>query len=252
MNVPRIGILTTTAAMLLALLLLLPAPALAAGRIRYTALGDSIAAGYGATNHYGYVDYFDYYLEKLAAQVRLSNDATPGLSSSGLLIELRYYSSIRDNVRAADVVTISIGGNNLLPCASNNYSTLNTLCAEAGVAAFKYDWPRILATIRTDIGARGQLLVLTLYNPYRGDEANYATADTYIKQINATLQNSSYTSTYGYKVADAYTDFQGKLSDGTWKVCTWTHFCEAVRDPHPTDKGHQELARLHQPLYSSK
>jgi lysophospholipase L1-like esterase len=252
MNAPRMGIWAATAAVLLALLMLLPAPALAAGRIRYTALGDSIAAGYGAANHYGYVDYFRDYLRTLAPRVDLSNDATPGLGSGGLLIQLRYDSSIRDDTRAADVVTISIGGNNLLPCASNNYSTLNTPCAAAGVAAFQYDWPRVLSALRTDIGARGQLLVLTLYNPYRGNDTNYATADAYIEQINAAIRNPSYTSTYGYKVADAHTDFKGQWPDGTWKVCTWTHFCEAVRDPHPTDKGHQELASLHKPLYSSK
>lgn len=31
--------------------------------------------------------------------------------------------------------------------------------------------------------------MLTLYNPCRGDEANYATGETYIQQINAAIQN---------------------------------------------------------------
>ena len=243
----RIGLLAAAVAALLALM---PVTAFGAGgRLRDTALGDSIAAGYGATNRYGYVNYFRDFLLTLAPRVDLSNDAVPGLNSSGLLFELRYSSTVRDDIRRADVLTVSIGGNNLLPCASNNYSTLNTLCAYAGVAAFRYDWPRMLSTIRADIGARASLLVLTLYNPYRGDEANYATADTYIEQINAAIQNASYRSTYNYKVADAHTDFQGKFADGSWKVCSWTHFCEANRDPHPNDSGHRELARLHQAIY---
>jgi lysophospholipase L1-like esterase len=245
MNARRVGLLVATLAALLALL---PAGAAAAGgRLRDTALGDSIAAGYGATNRYGYVDYFRDYLRTLAPQVDLSNHAVPGLSSSGLLLQLRYSSSVRDDTRRADVLTISIGGNNLLPCASNNYASLNTFCASAGVAAFRYDWPRILTTIRTDIGARERLFVLTLYNPYRGDEANYATAETYIEQINAAIRNAR--STYNYGVADAHDEFQGKLGDGSWKVCAWTHFCETTRDPHPTDSGHRQLALLHQRMY---
>ncbi len=243
----RVGLVAAAVAAVLALL---PANAFSAnGRLRDTAVGDSIAAGYGATNRYGYVNYFREYLLKLAPRVDLSNDAVPGLNSSGLLFELRYSGTVRDDTRRADVVTMSIGGNNLLPCATNNYSTLSTLCASVGVAAFRYDWPRILSTIRSDLGARASLLVLTLYNPYRGDEANYATADTYIQQINAAIQNASYLSTYNYKVADAHADFEGRLAGGNWKVCTWTHFCEPNRDPHPTDSGHRELARLHQAIY---
>jgi lysophospholipase L1-like esterase len=243
----RIGLLAAAVAALLAVM---PVTAFGAdGRLRDTALGDSIAAGYGATNRYGYVNYFRDYLLALGPRVDLSNDAVPGLNSTGLLLELRYSSTVRDDTRRADVLTISIGGNNLLPCASNNYSTLNTLCASAGVAAFRYDWPRILSTIRADIGARARLLALTLYNPYRGDEANYATAEAFIQQINAAIQNDTYRSNYKYEVANAHADFQGKLVDGSWKVCTWTHFCEANRDPHPTDSGHRELARLHQVTY---
>jgi len=47
-------------------------------------------------------------------RVDLSNDAVPGLNSSGLLLVLRYSSTVRDDTRGADVLTISIGGNNLL------------------------------------------------------------------------------------------------------------------------------------------
>jgi lysophospholipase L1-like esterase len=143
------------AAAVAALLALVPVTAFGAGgRLRDTALGDSIAAGYGATNRNAYVNYFRDYLLGLGPRVDLSDDAVPGLNSSGLLLQLRYSSTVRDDTRRADALTIGIGGNNLLPCASNNYSTLNALCASVGVAAFRYDWPRILSTIRADIGAR--------------------------------------------------------------------------------------------------
>ena len=221
----------------------------AGGRIQYAALGDSIAVGYGATNHYGYVDRFRDFLATKYRTVDLTNGAIPGLNSSGLLLQLTFDETTRNAVRRAEVVTVSIGGNNLLPCASDNYTTLNTTCGQIGVYVFQQDWPRILFQIRRSIGSRARLFAMTVYDPYRGDDPNYATAEGFIQAVNGSIRDGGLTATYGYQVADAYGAFQGKLPDGTWKVCTYTHFCEATRDPHPTDAGHAEIARLHELLY---
>lgn len=233
------------------LVALLPAPALAArpgSSTKYTALGDSIAVGVGATNNYGYVYYFRDFLSR-SGSVELRNKALSGIRSTDLLTQLTIDGSARLAVRTAQVVTISIGGNNLLRCASNNYTTLDTACAASGVAAFKSDWPKILSQIRGSIGSKAKLYVMTLYNPYKGNDPNYATADAYIGQINAEIQNSTYRSAYSYKDADIYADFQGQFGGGNWKICAWTHFCEATRDPHPTDGGHDEISRVHEVIY---
>ena len=171
------------------LLALAPAPASAArATIRYTALGDSIARGMGATAFYGYVDHFRDYLLTRHRAVVLVNAAIPGMASGDLLLQLRTGPVTRAAVKQAQVLTISIGGNNLLPCASDNYETVDTACAAAGVAAFQRDWPQLLAEIREGIGSRAALYAMTLYNPYPGDHPNYAVADHSIEQLNGTIR----------------------------------------------------------------
>jgi lysophospholipase L1-like esterase len=233
---------------LVLLLALLPAQALAVSPVRYTALGDSIAVGVGATNSYGYVYRFRDYLATQYARVELSNRAISGMNSTELYLQLRADPITRRDVRRADVITISIGGNNLLPCAQNNYEILLPACGDVGVALFQQDWPRIVAEIRS-LNPDAELFVITLYNPFRGDEQNYALADSYIDRINAVIQDPANVAAGNYEIVDVYTDFQGQFGDGTWKVCVYTHFCEERRDPHPTDAGHARIAELHAAIY---
>ena len=239
----------TLLALVLGLLLALaPAPASAArATIRYTALGDSIARGMGATAFYGYVDHFRDHLMTRHRAVVLVNAAIPGMTSGDLLLQLRTDPVTRAAVRHAQVLTISIGGNNLLPCAADNYETVDPACGAAGVAAFQRDWPQILAEIRGGIGSRAALYAMTLYNPYPGDHPNYAVADSYVEQLNDTIRDAGYTAGYRYAYAEVHGAFQGQAG-GTWRVCLWTHFCEAARDPHPIDSGHREIAALHAAL----
>lgn len=80
---------------------------------QYTALGDSIAVGVGATNNYGYVNYFRDFLETLYPCVDLANKAAVGVTSSKLLNQLKQDVLTRENVKKANVITLSVGGANL-------------------------------------------------------------------------------------------------------------------------------------------
>lgn len=246
---PVLKTLVFTVPMLVGILASTGGLATAAGT-PYTALGDSIAYGMGATNNYGYVSHFRDHLTSVYGSVALSNRGVPGMTSSDLTTQLAIDYTTRTAVKNAQVLTISIGGNNLLRCASNNYSVIDTTCSANGANTFKNDWPKILDTVRNGLGSNAKLYVLSLYNPYRGDEPNFAMADPYIKQINSVIQNSTTMAKYNYKVADAYTDFSGRFADGSWKVSAWTHFSESTRDPHPTNAGHQELSRLHEAIFN--
>lgn len=236
-------------AIVLALLTVMPSGARTLDdTFTYTALGDSAARGVGATARHGYVEYLHQALEAARGPVQLDNRAVSGASSTDLLTLLKRNTATRTSVREAGLLTISIGGNNLLPCGFGNFRGINAACAARGVAAFKRDWPAIMFYIRRVIGLQVRAYVVTLYNPYRGNERDYAIADRYIQQINAVIQDSDLMAAYNYRAVDVYSDLQGKLPDGSWKVCVWTHFCERFRDPHPTDAGHAEIARLHEPL----
>jgi lysophospholipase L1-like esterase len=216
--------------------------------VAYTALGDSIAVGKGATSNYGYVYHFRDYLASVHGSVDLKNQAKLGIKSGDLLTQLRLDRATRTAVKKAKVITISIGGNNLLGCASDNYNGISDSCAASGVSAFSSDWPKILQEIRNRIGSTGQIYVMNIYNPYTGDDSNYVKANDYVQQINDVISRSDYVATYSYTVVDVYSHFSGTL-DGSWKVCQWTHFCASSRDPHPNDEGHRQISSLHESIY---
>jgi lysophospholipase L1-like esterase len=218
---------------------------------KYVALGDSIAFGIGATSQDGYVSLLRDRLEQTEGKVRLDNKAVPLIDTNDLLLQLRddLPNGVRSGVQNAQILTVSIGGNNLLDCANGDYTSLDLPCMASGVSSFQSEWPQILAEIRTQIGSRARLYVMTIYNPYTAADPNFGVADPYIRQINAVIQDAQLQATYGYEAVDVYTDFLGTLPDGTEKTCAWTHFCDPERNVHPNDAGHAEIARLHQEAY---
>lgn len=219
---------------------------------RYTALGDSIAYGIGSLTLYGYVPRFrDYLQTATGGPVVLANFGVPSIKTGELLFMLRYDvpRGIRAAVRDAQVLTISIGGNNLLQHISNGYNTIDEAGMTREMDTVRSHWPQILQQIRNSIGSRARLYVMTVYNPYEGDDPLYPTVDRYVRGLDAVLAEPAYQSAYGYKVADVYTHFAGVFPDGTWKTCVWTYFCAPYRDPHPTDAGHAEIAGVHAAVY---
>jgi lysophospholipase L1-like esterase len=223
---------------------------------QYTALGNSIAFGEGASfslndaeNKYGYVYYFRDFLAKKFSCVKLINRAVRGFASSDLLYQLQTDETTRKAVKKANLVTIGIGGNDLLKCFPQPPLTIPA-CLSNGVATFARNWPMIMEEIRKNIRSHAEILVMTLYNPFRGDDPNFGTAELFIRQINQVIKANR--CKFQYKVVDVHADFLGQFTNtNQWKVCTWTHFCEPEipPNPHPTDSGHLEIARLHELTY---
>ncbi|MCD8078736.1 MAG: GDSL-type esterase/lipase family protein [Lachnospiraceae bacterium] len=89
----------------------------AAGRVQaaelnYLALGDSITTGYGLTNASSEV-FVAQFATKIGATTT-TNEGVPGDTSSDLLGDVQDDSSLRSAIAEADVITITIGGNDLM------------------------------------------------------------------------------------------------------------------------------------------
>lgn len=209
----------------------------------YTALGDSIAFGSGATNRYGYVYRFNDYLRKRVGRVKLKNLSFLGRTSSGLLKQLQTNIETWYAVKYAKIITISIGGNNLLKSAWGNYVMIDESIAQAGVEKFCADWPKILQVIRKQIGSRAKIYMMTLYNPFREDDPNYKVANTLISRINDCIADPGLIETYKYSVVDVYCLFESNPAKD------WTKFTQTLRNPHPNDMGHYQIALLHEKAY---
>lgn len=278
----------------LSLFLLIAFPlSVAAGRpvkpataVRYVGAGDSIGYGMSATPGNDYFTKYSAYLQAKAitagSPYSSINTALPGLTSSQLLDEINgttLSTSTRSALPGSTVVTVSIGGNNLLGpfigyvAAMYGVSTddpdfLNKLTLAvnadpglleekmfwqillpgtelkvafaAGVADFKADLPATINGIK-GLAPTAKIYFLTVFNPVYGNSQLHNFIDTYIVQINNELKARA--STYGYTVVDVYAKYASYT--GTEPLVGFNMTAvPPTYDPHPTDAGHQVIYEL--------
>lgn len=142
----------------------------------YVALGDSIAAGTDNRNvlignSYAYTNTLSQSLSDIFSGTPYSykNHAMPGDKTSDLLSKLKTNLIIRSNVANATIITISIGGNNVLSAGSREgYSKLNDAEAKQGVNMFITDLPQIVNEINNlhTPEHRPQIYIMDLYNTF--------------------------------------------------------------------------------------
>lgn len=175
----------------------------------YTALGDSLAAGTGAS-YQGYVNRYAGYLESdTGIRVNVTNLGRNGQTSSELLLSLRKDTSSRQAVREADVLTVNIGINDLGQAAQSYKDGTcggadNQDCLHTAAKTVKGNWSAIIAELLSlrstndtiiravglgytpyldpeeapDVGPRdGELSDFRVFKPYL-DEVNHHIATT--------------------------------------------------------------------------
>lgn len=211
----------------------------------YLALGDSIATGNSSRGTtISYVTTFYNHLKTIYPYATMSNLAVDGDDSSELLSKLTVSPYI-DEIIKADVITISIGGNNIMDAGENFFSSLNNAIAEVNTVSFESDYPKIIAAIRAK-NTKARIIVQTLYNPfntipisgYEGDPALQVETEGYISRVNAAINSvtdSNYTIVDIHKLfLENYADkgLMGKIT--YFYPSVWLKF---LRDPHPNQTG---------------
>jgi lysophospholipase L1-like esterase len=212
--------------------------------IVYTALGDSIATGIWSSA--GYVDRF---AEQLRAEVdpdvQLTNLAVNGWTSTDLLAALRGNETYRAAVLDSDVVTLSIGGNDLLQARGRYMQGAcggpdNGECLGAATDRLLANYDAILDEIQALVGPRpAAIRTMDIYNPYPSvDAARIDLFKPYLDQINSYLCGSA--AVRGIACARVYAAFNGP---------------DGIEDPvprglitfdgiHPSDLGHALITDL--------
>lgn len=232
--------------------------------VQYIAIGDSIAVGYGLANEQtGFVSQVG---QALAGTT--NNLAVNGLTSMGLLEALQQ-ENMRDALSEADIISISIGSNDLLgpfseimmrvlgslmsdPSGAANLTVLiekmNELTLalnsaetvamfKAQIVQFEKNWAEIITELK-DIAPDAKLLVNDLYNPYVDATIIGVPlgiyAEKYIPSMNKILQGNM---GKGYQLIPVYQSFQ-KSGLTNVNVMTLNY------DPHPNQQGHDTIANL--------
>ncbi len=220
----------------------------------YLALGDSIATG--TLHHFArvtsYTEHLYHMLGRRDRRTRMVNLAQDGDTTRELLYKLGqgWYQSW---VRRADLITLSIGGNNLMRAASiPGFTSICVPRANAGVRAFCSDWEKIVAQLRS-LNPNCVLVVMTVYDPYDRSQSlggGYAAdrglrtlAERYLGQINGTIESQCQGR---YLIADIHSLFDRFSYGGMGRVASlYSSGLYILRNPHPTPYGHWLIARAH-------
>ena len=247
----------------------------------YVALGDSITTGYGlasfikndVSNKASVKNYVNKLGKKLGANT--VNLGVEGLDSTGLLNAIvnpatEDQKAAVDKIRTANVITVSIGGNNLLlplitaindklgkdktiynateqdlSAAMTNMffddaamTKLNNALSAATIAfngesGKAGDFTNIISAVKK-LNPKAQIVVQTVYDPYRFSFTSMF--DSIIKSMNDKIIKDS-ANGRNYKVADIYSAFS-KAKPGSALVNADTG---KSYDPHPTAEGHQVI-----------
>lgn len=240
-------------------------PASAAEQPSLLILGDSISSGEGlADGEYGY---YDYVAECTGSA--LTNLAQSGTSTEELL-NLISDAANQDAIKKADIISISIGGNDLMQPAKDYFATLQkdgeTMIQTAKRLAKEGDIVKIMGNLTATLRAPRQaaianypvieeklralnpdakIVMQTLYNPFevsesylqgRGSSAsdikNFNTLMTYVNNNEKQL-NTAIAALETVKTAEVGEAFKGES-------LIYDRVLE--NDPHPTALGHALIA----------
>lgn len=249
----------------------------------YTALGDSIGAGYSANPGKGYVNLIYNYLkvQKRYSGLQLNNLSVPGITTTDLLGALQTNSAAQASITNSSIITLSIGGNNLLQpvvvavATAFNVNPVNNpnLITELSQAIVNTPEPTktaIFTGIFTQLATPSSPLSTALTAGVQKFSTDFPSIITQIKTLNPkakiyipTLYNPfSVTDTcYAsfeqliqainlqikalalntYEVVDVYTAFASHTGS---PVVNFNFLIGAV-DPHPTTEGHKVIFESH-------
>ncbi|HWO50691.1 MAG TPA: SGNH/GDSL hydrolase family protein [Ornithinibacter sp.] len=237
----------------------------------YVALGDSLAAGYqpgGAElRDTAYPALTATRLEAAGGDLTLENLGCSGETTTSLVkggkcdfaagSQLEQAEKLLEESPDVALVTIDIGGNDLLRCVRGG-AQIDTACVTAGVGTVKKNLPATLERLRAAAGPDVPVLVLGYYNPWLAAKAldqpvegvdEAAKAYTALSAAIESAATKSGTTFVGLDQAFSTNDRTPTTINGrsvpknAAQICTLTNICTA-RDIHLTDEGAATVARV--------
>ena len=240
---------------------------------RILALGDSITTGYGLKNPES-----ESFTALLGEGYSINNKAVNGNTVTGIAKQLKTGAITPQEIAAADVITITIGGNDLMALLYAKAAAYNTTnetpelallaCSQTlldkncpdylvnspefttALSLYQETLPGVTTALQ-QINPDVKIIVATQYNPYM--ECNgvtlqgvsltplYAGMEDGVNRLNAAILANAETD--GYRVADVKTNFDTAYSTGSDLSNANPDMAALDLDFHPTAAGHAVLAQ---------
>ena len=205
-----------------------PAKAETPSSLTYIALGDSLSAGYGSSEVdflriNGFVPRFVKYLRDDNI-VHVENHSVPGLSSAGLQFMLETDPGLQNRLKEADIVTLSIGGNDFLNTVRAN-PNIGDIGLSLRMALLEENYRSIINRIK-ELNSDAIVIILGLFNPYYENHELKANGDTFAPLFNDFIDTFADSRTI---VVNPFEQFVGREKQ-------LTHIEDD--DIHPNDDGY--------------
>ncbi|MDZ5608849.1 GDSL-type esterase/lipase family protein [Bacillus pseudomycoides] len=152
-------------------------------------LGDSLAKGYGSTQG-GYAELASNQIEgQIHKPITVENLGINGLTTDRLVQKVQS-EEVKQKIKKANLITISIGGNNLFRLNRNVGVMDGIKMLNKEKNHFETDVRNIVTTIRT-INPNALLILSELYNPLQLDDSIASFADVFLDGWNDSIYSIS-------------------------------------------------------------
>jgi lysophospholipase L1-like esterase len=200
--------------------------------VTYVAIGDSVTAGWGSAPVNG--SRLNGYVSQLHRQLLirgtsdLHNLGIPGLTSGQFLFLLEHWPELRQTIKKADLITLSIGGNDIIWTDHQSPGDIDKM--REALTKYEENVNRILAQLR-QWNQEARLFVLEVYNPFPEDDGRHAPLNEWVIWVNKSLARAA--TLYDARVVPTASLF-------------FKHETEYVNlsqdDIHPNAAGHTRIA----------
>jgi lysophospholipase L1-like esterase len=193
---------------------------------RYVAIGDSLTVGTGALLGTGFVPIYRRMAEmNLRTFVSMDNLGVNGLTSGELQQMINGHPRVRQALREADMITVSIGGNDLIRTFKASGGIPNAGKMTQVLGETRHHVSQVMRQIRQLKGDQKYFVrSIGLYNPYpQSTEAAY-----WVRQYNSYLNGAG---SGNYACAQVYDKFEGRERE----LLFWDRV-------HPNARGYRIIA----------
>ncbi|AGY81609.1 MULTISPECIES: SGNH/GDSL hydrolase family protein [Carnobacterium] len=224
--------------------------------IHIVAIGDSLTEGVGdTTNSGGYVPLVANLLEETDnyKKITTSNYGKSGDRSDQILARFNENKAMQEDVEGADIVVLTVGGNDIIQTFKQNFLTI----AEDSFIAPRETYEenlRMLFTAIKEVNPESELYIFGIYNPYSAYFPEITEMQTILKEWNNQTQevvNETENATF-VSIADLFDqtliqeEKEEPLIDGTDQKKS------EVKNPylyeedlfHPNEAGYELMAEI--------
>lgn len=185
--------------------------------IKLVAVGDSLTEGVGDEAEGGYVGQIKQTLtSKQKLTVSTTNAGKSGDRSDQILARINQSKALQDKIAAADVLTVTVGGNDLLQTLEGSITSNNTTKNDATVTRAQNTYAQKLTKLfdkLKTLNANASIFVFSIYNPIYVNFPNVTAITQYVDQWNHQTETTLASYPHAY-----FMDINTAMSHGQYKT----------------------------------